>query len=281
MKNQEYEQSMQFTTFKHSDVHVEDSTQYIAEYSRDNFYVGEPLIPICMGWTSFYSHGAFVRIVFANGSNTILNLKKAVEPSRYLINFSGGLKGGRDYIRGDLIEYTLGEQVLAQKDMTSFECWMPQWKTEKWDKQNLELSILEPTKPRFFGNVEENKTTTYFDLRMENQMLEWRIIGGSPKPYVDVTIDGIRVFSQNFQDLDKDLQSNHTFNKYKLTVETENRLDDANGRDEIVKIKVWFAKITDDIQGIYQVNVTNVGGTVTHIFEVIVKSLNSNQTKQS
>ncbi len=246
-------------------------SQYVSEYSRDYFYKGELLIPVCLGWLFFYSRGAYVRILFANGTSTILNVKEEEEPSKYVMYFREGLNVGRNYFIGNMVEYKFGKQVLAHENMTAFECWMPQWNTEKWDKLEYKLRIVEPTKPRFLGDASE-ETNVYFDLGSENQTLEWSVLRGSPEPRFEITADGKEIYHGSYKDLEI-LDSYYVFDKFNLTSEKENGTDSANGTTEVVSVRLLFAVVTHEVQGVYQCKITNVGGSVVQNFKVIVTGM--------
>lgn len=240
----------------------------IIEYPRDHFYVGEALIPICLGWSSFYSYGAYLGISYRNGTRKIINLKEGSFETE--VYFSGGLQTTNLYYNGKQIVHKIGWQISANKDMVSVECWMPQWNSENWDRITRNVTILESVPPSFENIMDVDvEDCVYFYLGEEGKELVWTVRSGAPEGRIAVTKDRREILksSNYFQNHTKDDMRIYTFKSlFNVTLEKD------NGTKIIVRVK-FDGKITHDMQGVYQCTVENIGGSVRWRFRVIVEGI--------
>ncbi len=250
-------------------------TQKIAEYPRDHFYVGEPLKTICLGWRFFYSDGAYVGVTFKNGTRRIIGLP--IELVKTQLYFAGGLVTNDMFVGWKQFVHPFLLSIVAQQDMVSIDCWMPQWNTDRWDKVSRNLTILQPIPPSFFkGGVD-----VYFELGDEAKHLEWRVVGGVPESRIGVAKDERNILKRLTRNLNReDSEENEVEDSFQVlfnvTLENDNgagTTEDGNGIVTIVKVG-FVKKITYEMQGLYVCTAENVGGKMTQAIRVIVQDTN-------
>lgn len=226
----------------------------LVEYSRSSFFEGEPLHFMCFGIPQFYAYGVQLRIVWKNGTSTVLQRKKS-KWDLDSVHFQGGhfLASG---MLGDEVLPFISEEVKAHKEMERAECFMPWWNSGKWDKLVFDLNVEEATAPEFLGGNEDE--TVYLKLGSLNQLIVWVISNESvPRPEVNLLKDGKPLLEESLEVVKSNLSFYTDLESYRLW-KSDN-------------VTIRFPNVTLEIQGTYSCVVENARKKVVKNITVIVE----------
>ncbi|CAL8071244.1 unnamed protein product [Orchesella dallaii] len=134
---------------------------------------------MCFGLYLFHAEGGYIRIIWKNGTKTVLQDSDIQSNDVEFSNayFSDWLTVNAIFVK----------PIEASTEMISVECFQPIWNESSWERTEMPLEIIASSKPVFSGPSEE---IVYFYLNEKECEMTCQLSQGIPVPKtIDVMKD--------------------------------------------------------------------------------------------